>query len=197
MAENKPKPQPQAAKKAAPKKAGAPSGKKRVKVSRMGYYIIIIGWLTIAVNLLLAFEWASPAVVMERVMSAELEAFAFRGLALIIPLIFSILGYMVYQREKLLWRAISTGKKLEHMNVSLQTNYEKLAGQMSEKDKTGLTDQAMDAIKGIHRQTKSSINMIASLMGAQSKKITDEKGADALIEFQRRFRAVENIHEAL
>ena len=189
-------PQPKSKRKPAPKKVGA-AGKKRVRVSRMGYYIIIFGWLTIAVNFLLAFEWVSPDVVMDRVMSAELSAFAFRGMALIIPLIFSILGYMVYQREKLLWRAIATGRKLEHMNVSLQTNYEKLAGQMSEKDKTGLTDQAIDAIKGIHRQTKWSINMIASLMGAQSKKVSDEKGADALMEFQRRFRAVEHIHEAL
>lgn len=190
------KPQPKSRKKPAPKKPGA-AGKKRVKVSRLGYYIIIFGWLTIAVNLLLAFEWASPEVVMERVMSADLQAFAFRAIALIMPLLFSILGYMVYQREKVLWRAISTGRKLEHMNVSLQTNYEKLAGQMSDKDKTGLTDAAMETIKGIHRQTKWSINMIASLMEAQSKKVADEKGADALKEFQRRFRAVEHIHEAL
>ena len=196
MAEKNSGPQPKPKKKPAPKKAGA-EAKKRIKVSRLGYYIIIFGWLTIAVNLLLAFEWAQPSVVLERVMSAELGAFAFRAIALIMPLLFSVLGYMVYQREKVLWRAIATGRKLEHMNVSLQTNYEKLSGQMSEKDKTGLTDQAMDTIKGIHKQTKWSISMIASLMGAQSKKIADEKGADALMEFQRRFKAVENIHEAL
>ncbi|KKK69040.1 hypothetical protein LCGC14_2938030 [marine sediment metagenome] len=146
-------PQPQSKRKPAPKKAVA-AGKKRLKVSRMGYYIIIFGWLTIAVNFLLAFEWVTPSIVLARVMSAELDAFAFRAIALIIPLIFSILGYMVYQREKLLWRAIATGRKLEHMNVSLQTNYEKLAGQMSEKDKSGLTDQAIDEIKCIHRQSK-------------------------------------------
>jgi len=189
-------PQPMSKKKPAPKKAGA-GGKKKLKVSRMGYYIIIFGWLTIAVNFLLAFEWATPSIVLARVMSAELDAFAFRAIALIIPLIFSILGYMVYQREKLLWRAIATGRKLEHMNVSLQTNYEKLAGQMSEKDKTGLTDQAIDEIKCIHRQTKSSINILTSLMEAQAKKVADEAGALALKEFQRRLKTVEFIHEAM
>ena len=52
MAEKNSGSQPKPKKKPAPKKAGA-GAKKRIKVSRLGYYIIIFGWLTIAVNLLL------------------------------------------------------------------------------------------------------------------------------------------------
>ncbi|HEB02948.1 MAG TPA: hypothetical protein ENI12_06930 [Nitrospirae bacterium] len=200
MPETDPKQRAQAAKKPGPRKTqpkGATAPKKRMAVSRLGYYIIIFGWLTIAINFLLAFEWASPDRVLERVMAADLQAFAFRAVAMILPLIFSILGYMVYQREKVLWRVIATGKKLEHMNISLQSNYEKLSGQMSDKDRTGLTDQAVDVIKGIHRQSKTSINIIAALMEARSKKLQDELGADSLREFQRRFRAVEHMHESM
>ena len=203
MPETEPKQKPQAAqaaRKPSPRKSppkGAPAPKKRMTVSRLGYYIIIFGWLTIAINFMLAFEWASTDKVLERVLAADLQAFTFRAVAMILPLIFSILGYMVYQREKVLWRVISTGKKLEHMNISLQSNYEKLSGQMSDKDRTGLTDQAVDVIRGVHRHSKASINIIASLMEARSKKLQDELGADSLREFQRRFRTLEHMHGLL
>jgi two-component sensor histidine kinase len=188
---------PRKSRKPAPKKKAPKVPNAKVKVSRLGYYIIIFGWLTLAVNLLLAFEWASQEVVMERVMSAELSSLTFRAIALIIPLIFSILGYMVYQREKMLWKVISTGKKLEGMNLSLQSNYDKLANKMTDKDNSGLTEQAVEVVKGMQRQTKSNINLIASLMEAQSKKMQDETAADVLREFQRRLRVIEHINDLM
>lgn len=106
--------------------------KKKFKVSRLGLYIVIFGWLSFLVTISQAFEWADFETVFLSFFSADIKVLPFRALALSIPLIFTVIGYMVFMREKFLGQVLSSGRKLESKNLSLETSYKKLYGKMKE-----------------------------------------------------------------
>jgi len=166
--------------------------KRPIKVSRLGYYIIIFGWLTIAVNFLLTFEWADQDAIIARLISTDLDVIAFRGLWLLMPLLFSILGFMVYQREKLLWRAMAEGRRLENEKLTLQASYAKLTKGTGRKDK--------DLGKGgsiVHMQARGGLNMVSGFLEHQAKKSRDQATADLLREDSRRLKALALLHDNL
>jgi hypothetical protein len=157
-----------------------------------------MGWLTIAVNYLLAFEWVEPSVIIERFFSPEPKVIGYRALALFIPLIFSILGYMVYQREKILWRAMATGRKLESQKLSLQANYQRLSAKLSDKqDEDSVSEFAQALINDTHRLAKSNCEMVAAFSEFQAKKTIGDVPADQMRETQRRLRTIASLHDLL
>ena len=167
--------------------------KKPIKVSRLGFYIIIFGWLTICVNLLLSLEWTDQDTLINQLVSTDPEVMVFRGLLLLLPLLFTILGFLVYQREKVLWRAVSEGRRLESEKLSLQVSYSKLAGQRkSKRDKELGTGGRL-----VHLQAKGGIGMVASFMEHQAKKSREQSVVDILKEDGRRLRALSILHESL
>lgn len=106
--------------------------RKPFKASRLGMYIAVFGWVSFLVIVGQGFEWADVETVFFNFFSVDIKVLPYRAMALAVPLIFSIIAFMVFQREKFLGDVITTGRRLESKNLSLETSYKKLYGKMKE-----------------------------------------------------------------
>lgn len=106
--------------------------RKPFKTSRLAMYIAGFGWVSFFVIVSQGFEWADVETVFFNFFSPDMKMLPYRAMALAVPLIFSIIAFMVFQREKFLGDVISTGRRLESKNLSLETSYKKLYGKMKE-----------------------------------------------------------------
>lgn len=166
--------------------------RKPFKSSRLGLYIVVLGWVAFLVTISQAFEWADFETVFFSFFSTDPKVLPFRALALTIPLLFTIIGYMVFMREQFLGEVITSGRKLESKNLSLQTSYKKLYGKMKE----GVAGSAHTVILDEYKLLSRGVGSVLSDL--MRYRIEHAPGGDArsfAIEDNIRLRAIMLLQE--
>ena len=165
----------------------------KFKTSRLGLYIVITGWLAFLVIISQAFQWTDFDTALMSLFSFEPNVLPLRAIALAIPLILTIIGYLVYEREKFLGEMISTGRRLESKNISLETSYKKLYGKMKE----GVAGSAHTMLLEESRLMIRGGNAVFSDVLEYRIRHLTEEASHVLREDQMRFRTIMLLHEAL
>jgi len=167
--------------------------KMRFRASRLSLYIVATGWLAFLVTLSQAFQWMDFDDAFMNLFSFEIKQLPMRAITLAIPLILTIIGYLVYEREKYLGHIISTGRRLESKNISLETSYKKLYGKM----KDGVAGSAHTLLLEESRlMARGASAVFSDIIDYRIKHLSDE-ASNALKEDRLRFRTIFLLQEAL
>jgi len=167
--------------------------RKRLGTSRLGLYIVISGWLAFLVNISQVFQGNDLVTALTTLLSFEVKQLPVRAISLAIPLILTIIGYLVYEREKYLGHLISTGRRLESKNISLETSYKKLYDKM----KDGVTGSAHTVLLEESRLMGRGTSAVLSDIVEHRIRSLGEEAAHLLKEDRLRFRAIFLLQEAL
>jgi HD-GYP domain-containing protein (c-di-GMP phosphodiesterase class II) len=95
--------------------------------SRVALYVILSGWIFIVIYISLTLESKESDLFLQEFLSTDHNGIRFRALAFFAPLISTVIGYLVNEREKFHSRTVSTAKKLEKLNIDLERNNERIA----------------------------------------------------------------------
>jgi len=167
--------------------------RKNFGTSRLGLYITLTGWLAFLVNISQVFQGTDLVTALTNLLSFEAKDIPMRAISLAIPLILTIIGYLVYEREKYLGHVISSGRKLESKNISLETSYKKLYDKM----KDGVTGSAHTVLLEETRlMGRGSSAVLSDIINYRIRHLRDE-AAHLLMEDRLRFRAIFLLQEAL
>jgi two-component sensor histidine kinase len=144
------------------------------KPSRLGLYIMVFGWISFFISVIMAFEWVDLDTFIRYFMSKDPRVIAFRAGALFVPLVFTILGYLVIRREKFLWKVVAMEKKLESANLDLRASYKRLHGKMAEREKTDPVKDMNEPVRAAHRVAINNLSMVSSLLDYHSRNVKDD-----------------------
>jgi len=165
----------------------------RFSASGLSLYIIATGWLAFLVNISQVFQWADFDTAMMSLLSFDARHIPMRAISLAIPLILTIIGYLVYEKEKSLGQAIATGRRLESKNISLETSYKKLY----EKMRDGVAGSAHTMLLEESRLMGRGLSSVFSDIIEYRIKHLGDEAALVLKEDRLRFRTIFLLQEAL
>jgi two-component sensor histidine kinase len=167
--------------------------KKNFGTSRLGLYIVLTGWLAFLVNISQVFQGTDLVTALANLLSFEPKHIPMRAISFAIPLILTIIGYLVYEREKYLGHVISTGRRLESKNISLETSYKKLYDKM----KDGVAGSAHTVLLEESRiMGRGTSAVLSDMIDYRIRHLGDE-AAHVLKEDRLRFRTMFLLQEAL
>lgn len=167
--------------------------RSRFRASGLSLYIVATGWLAFLVNLSQVFQWADFDTALMSLLSFDVKHLPMRAISLAIPLILTIIGYLVYEREKYLGQAITVGRRLESKNISLETSYKKLY----EKMRDGVAGSAHTMLLEETRLMGRGASAVLSDILEYRIKHLEDDAANVLREDRLRFRAIFLLQEAL
>jgi len=81
--------------------------------SKLPLYIVFAGWLGLGIYLMISIEAGGQGTIMDHFLSPDRSGIRFRALVLFAPFLSTIIGYMVYLREKFIDSLESANKQLE------------------------------------------------------------------------------------
>lgn len=166
---------------------------KRFRTSRLGLYIVLTGWLAFLVNISQVFQGTDLVTAMTSLLSFELKQIPMRAISFAIPLILTIIGYLVYERERYLGHVISTGRRLESKNISLETSYKKLYDKMKDGEAGSSHTMLLEESRLMGRGTSA---VLSDIIDYRIRHLGDE-AAHLLQEDRLRFRTIFLLQEAL
>ena len=101
-------------------KRDKPSIKDYRALSRLAVYIIIGGWILLIFYALVIYEYAGDTLVFSKLvkhfLSPDQFGIRFRALIFFAPFIATMIGYLVYERARMLKRTIQLMDKFEHLS---------------------------------------------------------------------------------
>jgi diguanylate cyclase (GGDEF)-like protein/PAS domain S-box-containing protein len=104
--------------------------------SRLSLYIMLSGWLSFGVYVFIAFSHLDTPnfqTLLDHFLSTEQEGIRFRAFAFFSPLIMTIIGFLVNEKEKLLRETLSSTRSLAMINEEILDYNERLEHEIHER----------------------------------------------------------------
>jgi PAS domain S-box-containing protein len=99
---------------------------RRGPLSRLSFFIMLAGWTGFGVYVFLFVEFNSPSVFVEHFLNPDHEGIRFRALVFFAPLISTVVGYLVNEREKLMLKTLASGRKVSELSEELTACEERM-----------------------------------------------------------------------